>query len=95
MGEIEDTIFENNLAVNTRAMLSRGIQLLDEAGCNNALSLKGDLKFSYNKLMWLLFQQVHGHMAIVNMADEWNLLLERKRLMEEVKEMEIKHGLRV
>ena len=76
MSNIEDTINEESLPVNTIAMLNRMIAILSENETNCALSLGTDnnglLKFK--KCLWLVNSQVYGQMETIDMIEEWKEL---------------------
>jgi hypothetical protein len=70
--QIEDTIFETGLPVNTRAMLARMEALLKENNTNCMTDAQTDPRV--RRLMWLLNSQVLGTMGTMDMADEWGRL---------------------
>ena len=74
MKRVEDTIAEDGLPVNTIAFLNRGIEILQGAETNCALSLKGDDLHQFKKLLWLINQQVYGQMGVIDMTKEWSML---------------------
>lgn len=68
---IEDTIFDDGMAVNCIAGANRLIELLHE---NNTNCLK-DLKDPrIKRLMWFLNQYVFGQTATIDMYTEWDRL---------------------
>ena len=76
MNNIEDTINDNGLPVNTIAMCNRLIEILREADTNCTLSLKDENKNRFRKCLWLINQQVFGQMGIIDMYDEWKNLID-------------------
>lgn len=69
MRNIEDTIFDDMLPVNSLAMIERLREVLDERGTNCLSNIRDDLRV--RKLMWLLNSQVYGQSHIIDMEDEW------------------------
>jgi hypothetical protein len=69
--QIEETISNQNLPVNTKAMLNRMNEILEEKGTN---SLQGIQDWRIHKLLWLVNSQVFGQMAVINMEQEWKEL---------------------
>ena len=76
---IEDTIGEQGLPVNTIAMANRLIEILKENKTNCASDLlkykgKKEELLKFRKCLWLINQQVHGALGTVNISDErWEL----------------------
>jgi hypothetical protein len=68
---IEETIASQNLPVNTKSMLNRMSELMEEKSTN---SLQGIQDRRIRKLLWLLNSQVFGQLAIINMEQEWKEL---------------------
>ena len=83
---IEDTIYEDSLAVNTIAMLNRGIEILKSINTNSALSLKEnnyfEELFQYRRLLWLLNSQIHGQLGIIDMSKEWDILVSKNNFLK-------------
>lgn len=72
MSNIEDTIFDDGMAVNTLAMLNRMKEILDDNQTNCLLNCKDDPRVK--RLLWLLNSQVYGQMARIDMVKEWDVL---------------------
>lgn len=72
--EIEDCIFDNNLPVNTIAMLNRLEELLKENETNSLLSESCKMDARIKRLFWLLNSQVYGQVATIDMYNEWSKL---------------------
>jgi len=70
--EIEDTIFEKGLPVNTIAMLNRLKNLLEENGTNCLKNCRDDIRVK--KLMWLINRQFYGEQVSIDLWDEWDQL---------------------
>jgi hypothetical protein len=71
---IEDTMCDEALPVNTIAMANRLIEILQENNCNNVPSIKDrkeELK-KFKKCLWLINSQTYGQLEILNMMDEWS-----------------------
>jgi len=72
---IEDTIHEDSLPINTIAMANRLIEILKENETNCALSLKKEGKeqglIQYLKCLWIINQQVYGQLETIDMNEEW------------------------
>lgn len=77
---IEETIFEDALPVNTLAMLDRMKEILKENQTNCASDLKGDGKLAYRKCLWLVNNQIR--IVSPHSGEEWTelLRLEEKKL---------------
>jgi len=73
---IEDTIFDSGLPVNSLAMLNRLKQLIEENKTNslNAPKCKNDNRI--RRLMWLLNSQFYGQLETINLMTEWQKLKE-------------------
>jgi len=74
MSNIEDTISDDGLPVNTIAMSNRLIEILKEADTNSATILKGEDKKKFRKCLWLINQQVYGQLGTIDMCEEWSNL---------------------
>lgn len=72
--EIEETIFEDYLPVNTIAMANRLIEILKNGDTNAFKFLNKDDKLKYRKCLWLINQQVYGQMDKIDMHKEFELL---------------------
>jgi len=83
MKYIEDTIFNKRLPVNTKAILNRLNELLDEHQTNSLLGCKYDPRIK--QLIWLLNSQVYGQLANIDMEAEWQSLNSK----QEIKKQEI------
>lgn len=68
---IEDTICEEGLPVNTIVMANRLIEILKENDTNSALSLKEEGKEKFKKCLWLINQQIYSQTDVIDMIDEW------------------------
>lgn len=71
MKEIEDTIFDNGMAVNCIVAANRLVEIMQE---NKTNCLKGVEDPRIRKTMWFLNSYVFGQMATINMASEWDAL---------------------
>jgi len=69
---MEETIFDSSLPVNTLAMLDRAKELLQGAGVNCATSLTKTTRMDYKKILWLLNQQIYGGTAKIDLMEEWS-----------------------
>ena len=69
---IEDTIFDEILPVNTKPILNRMRKLLDDNKTNSLYQCKENPRIK--KLMWLLNSQFYGQLTTINMIDEWQKL---------------------
>uniref|UniRef100_A0A6M3LQP5 Uncharacterized protein n=1 Tax=viral metagenome TaxID=1070528 RepID=A0A6M3LQP5_9ZZZZ len=79
MDNIEDTIFEDSLPINSIAMCNRLIEILREADTNCALGLRDDKKrkeelIKYRKCLWLINSQIFGQLGVIDMSEEWDHL---------------------
>lgn len=72
MIQIEDTIGDDGLPVNSLAMVERLKELLKENNTNCLSDCKSDIRI--RKLMWLINQQVYGQIATIDMYKEWGEL---------------------
>lgn len=78
MKNIEDTIFEDYIAVNSFAVCKRMIERLKELDTNSIELHKEDLKL--RMILWILISHMFGQMGKINMAELWNdLSRERKK----------------
>jgi len=73
---IEDTIFDSGLPVNSLAMLNRLKDLIQEHKTNCLLndSCKNDGRIK--RLMWLLNSQFYGQLARIDLHKKWDELKE-------------------
>lgn len=76
MADIEMTIFDSTLPVNTLATMHRIQQLLEEGKTNSLMSLKGDLRSKAQACVLILWEQ-----AMMG----WDVLKEWERIREELK----------
>lgn len=67
---IEDTVMEEGLPVNSKAMLNRLNEIMDESKTNCLNDINGDMRV--RKILWLLNGQVHGQLATIDMSKEWD-----------------------
>lgn len=79
---IEETIHDTALPVNTIAMANRLIEILKENETNSAMAFrvspelstrlketKGAIRF--RKCLWLINQQIFGQLTSIDMEKEW------------------------
>jgi hypothetical protein len=82
---IEETIHETALPVNTIAMANRLIEILKENRTNSAMDFRIKPEFStrlldskgaarFRKCLWLINQQIFGQLTVIDMDKEWMLL---------------------
>ena len=71
---IEDTIFNASLPVNTLAMCERLTELLKELEINSLSNIKAKSDPRIQKLMWLLTQQFYGESNTIDLGEEWQRL---------------------
>ena len=83
MKNIEDTIFDKLLPVNTKAILNRLNELLDEHQTNSLLGCTYDPRIK--QLIWLLNSQVYGQLVNIDMEAEWQSFNSK----QEIKKQEI------
>ena len=71
---IEDTIKDQGLPVNSKAMINRLIELLDEheTNCLDQEKTRNDPRIK--GVMWLLNGQVFGQLATIDMCKLWDEL---------------------
>jgi len=81
---IEDTIGDDGLPVNARAMLNRLDEILVGNECNSYHYLSEENKIKYRKCLWLINQQVYGQLRTINMTEEWEELTEERLMKEKV-----------
>ena len=72
---IEDTIHNVCLPVNSFPLLDRLRELLGEAGTNDLGLLTGPDRVKARKIMWLLLQQLHGQLSKLDLCEEWHFLV--------------------
>lgn len=96
---IEETVLGEALAVNSKAMLARIMELLDELGtnCLSEESARSDPRI--RAVLWLLNQQVFGQLGLVDMMEEYSSVAKglREWLAGQEKEQDIpvtKEGLK-
>ena len=70
--KIEDTVFDVSIPVNSRPMLNRMLELLEEHDTNSLLTERAKNDPRVRRLMWLLASQVYGQCTIIDMMEEWN-----------------------
>ena len=75
---IEDTVFDTHLPVNTYAMLQRGVEIMDQAKKHSFSSFNSTEQHQYKKLLWLLCDQVYGGIAHIDFMEEWRALKEKE-----------------
>ena len=68
---IEQTINDFGLPVNTRAMLSRLQDLLDEHATNSLGLERAKADPRVRAVLWLIMQQVFGQVAKIDMEELW------------------------
>ncbi len=71
---IEDTVCSDLLPSNSKAMINRLTELLDEhkTNCLQFRPCQDDTRV--RKVMWLLMSQVFGQMATIEMSNLWDEL---------------------
>ena len=69
---IEETIFDDHLPVNTLVMLKRMREILDDNKTNSILSCRNDPRI--RKLMWLLNTQTYGQLSVIDLEAEFTAL---------------------
>ena len=74
MANIEDSVFDEGLPVNTIAMATRLIEILKANNTNAYVSLPDTDKIRYRMCLWLINQQVFGQTPQIDMYEEWNSL---------------------
>jgi hypothetical protein len=72
---IENTIKYEVLPVNSKAMVNRLIELMDEEGTNCLQNMRCDLRVK--GVLWLLNQQVFGQLGTIDMFELWQELNEK------------------
>ena len=76
MTEIEDTVFNDFLPVNSRAMLSRLTEIMKENGTNCLRDIRTDIRV--RKVMWLLVNQIESTFDIYKEYTELDRLEKQK-----------------
>jgi hypothetical protein len=71
---IEDTIFDGGLPVNSLAMLHRLEQLIRDCGTNSLQDEETRNDPRVRRLMWLIGQQFYGQTTVVDFQLEWDQL---------------------
>ena len=69
--QIEDTVLDTGLPVNSLAMLNRIKDILNNLKTNCLSEERARTDQRILKLMWLLNSQVFGQGAIINLYDQW------------------------
>ena len=69
--KIEQTIGMIGLPVNTKAMLSRLTELMDEHATNSLGLERVKADPRVRAVMWLIMQQVFGQVAKIDMGELW------------------------
>lgn len=69
---IEDTIFDDGMAVNCIVAANRLIDLMNENQTNNLQSCKNDVRIK--RVMWFLNSFVYGQLSKIDMQEEWEKL---------------------
>lgn len=70
MDHIEQTVLTDSLPVNSKAMLSRLNELMDEQPTNCLEGIKDDVRVQ--AVLWLLNYQVFGQLATIDMCTLWD-----------------------
>ena len=70
MEHIEETVKTNSLPVNSKAMLSRLNELMNERPTNCLESIRDDIRVK--AVLWLLNYQVFGQLATIDMCELWS-----------------------
>lgn len=81
---IEDTIFEDKLPVNSRAMLTRMGDILQNHKTNCLSDIRDEPEV--RRLMWLICDQVYGPLAKIDMWDELERLTKERDLIAKEKD---------
>jgi hypothetical protein len=81
MENIEETIFDLGLPVNSKAMLSRLGELLDEHGTNCFSLERVRSDWRVRAAMWLVMQQVFGQSTLIDMEELWRSLAKEKKVV--------------
>lgn len=70
---IEETILTSSLPVNSKAMLARLTELMDEHGTNCLADCKygSEVDDRIKAVLWLLNSQVFGQLAIIDQHQLW------------------------
>ena len=84
MANIEETIFDEDLPVNSIAMAIRLIEILQINKTNGFESLPEKDKIRYRMCLWLINQQVFSSTLDIDMVNEWNVLEEQWRPLQEL-----------
>jgi hypothetical protein len=72
---IDETIFEEYMAVNAIPAIKDLLDCLEKGKTNNLGSLTGEQHMRARRLMWYLNTQMHGiQITTLDMHDEWNEL---------------------
>jgi len=74
MANIEETIFDEGLPVNSIAMAKRLIEILKANKTNGYSALPDKDKARYKMCLWLINQQVYGQTGIIHLYNEWEEL---------------------
>jgi hypothetical protein len=74
MKQIEDTIFDDGIAVNSIVALRRMLDILEEhnTNCIYTESVKRDPRM--RRLFWFLNAQMFGQLATIDMVELWREL---------------------
>lgn len=71
---IEETIKDQGLPVNSRAMIQRLIDLLEEHGTNCLETERARNDARVKAVLWLINGQVFGQVATIDMCNLWSEL---------------------
>lgn len=74
--EIEDTLNQNLLPINTIAMMNRAIKILEKNRTNNVLNLQGEELLKFQRCLWLVNNQLYTQVGVIDMLAEWYRLSE-------------------
>ena len=73
MTNIEDTLTNSALPCNSKAMVYRLLELLEEHETNSLESCRDDPRVK--KVLWLINSQVYGQLARIDMCREYDELV--------------------
>lgn len=78
--KIEFTAMSQSLPINSKAMLSRLVELLEENETNCLSNLRDN--WSVQATMWLIMTQVFGHGAVIDLSELWQQLYDEYNTKE-------------
>ena len=74
--QIEDSVTSPVLAVNSKAVARRVIEVLEELGTNSLIDVKDD---RLDRCLWLLMAHRFGQLARIDMVSWWDEINEREK----------------